>query len=100
MSRSLPEHLRIGLAPGRLALAAYAAGWRRRWHDGLREGETIEVAPAAGPRWQAAVDAIPEALAARLSSTPGVVEHGLFPAALVSDVIVGRGEQVEHRSYR
>ena len=42
----------------------------------------------------------PEALAARLSSTPGVVEHGLFPAALVSDVIVGRGEQVEHRSYR
>jgi ribose 5-phosphate isomerase A len=42
----------------------------------------------------------PDALAARLSSTPGVVEHGLFPAALVSDVIVGRGEQVEHRSYR
>lgn len=42
----------------------------------------------------------PEELAARLSGTPGVVEHGLFPATLVSDVIVGRGEQVEHRSYR
>ena len=42
----------------------------------------------------------PEALAARLSATPGVVEHGLFPTALVSDVVVGRGEQVEHRSYR
>ena len=42
----------------------------------------------------------PEALAARLSGTPGVVEHGLVPAALVSDVVVGRGEQVEHRSYR
>ena len=42
----------------------------------------------------------PEALAARLSAAPGVVEHGLFPAALVSDVVVGRGEQVEHRSYR
>jgi ribose 5-phosphate isomerase A len=42
----------------------------------------------------------PEALAARLSGTPGVVEHGLFPAALVSDVVVGRGDQVEHRSYR
>jgi ribose 5-phosphate isomerase A len=40
------------------------------------------------------------ALAARLSATAGVVEHGLFPAALVSDVVVGRGEQVEHRSYR
>ena len=42
----------------------------------------------------------PEALAAWLSSTPGVVEHGLFPAALVSDVVIGRGTQVEHRSFR
>jgi ribose 5-phosphate isomerase A len=40
-----------------------------------------------------------EALAARLSAAPGVVEHGLFPAALVSDVVLGRGEQVEHRTY-
>ena len=42
----------------------------------------------------------PDELAARLSATVGVVEHGLFPPALVSDVIVGRGEQAEHRSYR
>ena len=42
----------------------------------------------------------PEALAATLSETVGVVEHGLFPAALVSDVVIGRGEQVEHRHYR
>jgi ribose 5-phosphate isomerase A len=42
----------------------------------------------------------PEELAARLSATVGVVEHGLFPPALVSDVIVGRGERAEHRSYR
>jgi len=42
----------------------------------------------------------PEELAARLSAMVGVVEHGLFPPALVSDVIVGRGEQAEHRSYR
>ena len=41
----------------------------------------------------------PEALAARLSATPGVVEHGLFSVALVSDVVIGRGEQVEHRTY-
>ena len=39
----------------------------------------------------------PEALSARLSATVGVVEHGLFPPALVSDVIVARGEQVERR---
>ncbi len=42
----------------------------------------------------------PEALAARLSATVGVVEHGLFRSDLVSDVIVGRGERIEHRSHR
>jgi ribose 5-phosphate isomerase A len=41
----------------------------------------------------------PDELAARLSATVGVVEHGLFPPSLVSDVIVGRGEQFEHRRY-
>jgi ribose 5-phosphate isomerase A len=41
----------------------------------------------------------PEELAAALSASVGVVEHGLFPPALVSDVIVARGEQVEHRRY-
>ena len=40
----------------------------------------------------------PEELAARLSATPGVVEHGLFSAAMVSEVIVGRGNGVEHRT--
>ncbi|HLG09976.1 MAG TPA: ribose 5-phosphate isomerase A [Gaiellaceae bacterium] len=39
----------------------------------------------------------PEELAARLSATAGVVEHGLFPPALVSDVIVGNGGLVEIR---
>ena len=42
----------------------------------------------------------PEALAARLSATVGVVEHGLFPAAMVSDVVVARGEQVDVRALR
>ena len=40
----------------------------------------------------------PEELAERLSQTVGVVEHGLFPAALVSDVIVANGGVVETRS--
>jgi ribose 5-phosphate isomerase A len=31
----------------------------------------------------------PSALAARLAADPGLVEHGLFPPELVSDVIVG-----------
>jgi ribose 5-phosphate isomerase A len=37
----------------------------------------------------------PEELAARLSATVGVVEHGLFPSEMVSDVIVAREEKVE-----
>ena len=37
----------------------------------------------------------PAALAARLASTPGVVEHGLFPPTLVSEILVGRGSTVE-----
>jgi len=39
----------------------------------------------------------PRELAARLSAEPGVVEHGLFPPELVSDVIVGIEERVATR---
>ena len=39
----------------------------------------------------------PAELAARLSATPGVVDHGLFPPALVDRVLVGRGVNVEVR---
>jgi ribose 5-phosphate isomerase A len=39
------------------------------------------------------------ALAARLSATPGVVEHGLFPPELVADVLVARGAGVERLSF-
>jgi ribose 5-phosphate isomerase A len=41
----------------------------------------------------------PAALAARLEAVPGVVGHGLFEPALVSDVLIARGEQVEHRRF-
>jgi len=37
----------------------------------------------------------PGELAARLSVMPGVVDHGLFPAGMVSAVLVGRGDSVE-----
>jgi ribose 5-phosphate isomerase A len=37
----------------------------------------------------------PAATADRLASIPGVVEHGLFPPALVSEVLVGRGADVD-----
>jgi ribose 5-phosphate isomerase len=28
---------------------------------------------------------------------PGLVEHGLFAASIVSDVLIARGDEVEHR---
>jgi ribose 5-phosphate isomerase A len=37
----------------------------------------------------------PAALAAWLASTPGVVEHGLFPPEMVATVLVGRGKSVD-----
>lgn len=37
----------------------------------------------------------PRALAEALSSTPGVVDHGLFAPSLVDAVLVGRGDAVE-----
>jgi ribose 5-phosphate isomerase A len=37
----------------------------------------------------------PATLAARLEADPGVSSHGLFPPALVSDVLVGAGKTVE-----
>lgn len=40
----------------------------------------------------------PEALAELLSRTAGVVEHGLFPPWLVSEVIVANGDLVETRN--
>jgi len=42
----------------------------------------------------------PAALASRLSETTGVVEHGLFGPDLVSDLVVGRGDEAQHRPLR
>ena len=42
----------------------------------------------------------PAQLAACLSATPGVVEHGLFPPALVERVLVARGSSVESLAVR
>ena len=39
----------------------------------------------------------PADLAERLSATPGVVEHGLFPPHLVTEILVGRDGDVERR---
>jgi ribose 5-phosphate isomerase A len=40
----------------------------------------------------------PADLAARLSATPGVIDHGLFSRDLVSVILIGRGHHVEQRT--
>jgi ribose 5-phosphate isomerase A len=39
----------------------------------------------------------PGALSRRIADTPGVIDHGLFPPTLVSDVVIARGIRVEIR---
>jgi ribose 5-phosphate isomerase A len=39
----------------------------------------------------------PDGLSRRLADTPGVIDHGLFPPTLVTDVIIARGTRVEMR---
>ncbi|MHB8328296.1 MAG: ribose 5-phosphate isomerase A [Acidimicrobiales bacterium] len=39
----------------------------------------------------------PGELAQRLSAIPGVVEHGLFPPVMVSEILVGQGHEVHRR---
>ena len=42
----------------------------------------------------------PATVAAFLSATPGLVDHGVFPPAMVADVFVAYGQDVEHRTLR
>ncbi len=39
----------------------------------------------------------PEEVDRRLSATPGLIEHGLFPPHMVSEVFVGQGKEVQSR---
>ena len=41
----------------------------------------------------------PAALAARLEADPGVAAHGLFPPAMVSDVLIGRDSTVDRLTF-
>ena len=41
----------------------------------------------------------PSALAESFGATAGVVQHGLFPPALTSEVLVARGGKVDRTTY-
>ena len=69
----------------------------------LAQAEVRDAAPTPDggilADWRGPVDD-PRALSALLSRDPGIVEHGLFPPELVSDVLVGREDAVERVSTR
>jgi ribose 5-phosphate isomerase A len=58
-------------------------------HAQLREGAPPTPDGGVLADYYGALEA-PAELASMLDQTPGVVEHGLFPPALIADVIVGR----------
>jgi ribose 5-phosphate isomerase A len=83
-----------------IPLEILAFGWRATLDDldpvTLRE---VPRSPDGGiiADYRGPVDD-PAALAARLSATPGVVEHGLFPPGLVSLIVVARGDEIDRLS--
>ena len=83
-------------APVPLELLAFGleATLRRLEHAALRGGP---LSPDGGviADWTGAIDD-PEQLARQLDAEPGVVGHGLFPPAYVTDVVVAAGEAIDH----
>jgi ribose 5-phosphate isomerase A len=87
-------------APIPLELSAYGLSSTLR-RLGERIGE-VEVRPNTPPSPDGGVIADyvgpvddAAALAASLEAVPGVVDHGLFPPAMVSEVLIGQGDEVE-----
>ena len=87
-------------APIPLELHRYGlASTIKRLDDGVGEIEIRKDTPPSPDGgviadYRGAVDD-PAELSARLAAVPGVVDHGLFPPEMVSDVIIGRGDDVE-----
>jgi ribose 5-phosphate isomerase A len=84
--------------PVPLELLSYGLPATLRALGEARVRESTPLSPDGGviADWLGAFDD-PDELAARLVAVPGVVEHGIFPAAMVSDVLIARGAEVEHR---
>jgi ribose 5-phosphate isomerase A len=78
--------------PLELAAFGLAATLARLELVRLREAEST---PDGGvlADWLGEVDD-PADFAARFAATPGIVEHGLFPPDLISEVLVGQGDEV------
>ena len=89
------EHLS---APVALELFPFglAATLRRLEEARVREGPPSPDGGVIADYWGEVGD--PAALACRLESEPGVSGHGLFPPSLVTDIVVARGGEIDHRT--
>jgi len=87
-------------SPIPLELAAYGlASTLRRLRQSVGEVDLRDETPPSpdGGKiadYRGTVDD-PQRLASALSATPGVVDHGLFPPEMVSEVLIGRGNTVD-----
>ncbi len=89
-------HAPIPLELLTFGLSATLARLARTGPVELRQGTPASPDGGHIADWRGNVDD-PALVAADLAAVPGVVEHGLFPPAMVADVIVGRSHAVEHR---
>jgi ribose 5-phosphate isomerase A len=66
---------------------------------GSAELRHVPLSPDGGAiaDYHGAVDA-PAEVAARLVAVPGVIDHGLFGPDMVSDILIARGGEIEHRT--
>jgi len=86
-----------------LELAAYGlASTMRRLRNEIGEVELRSDTPES-PDGGVIADYLgdvgdPAELATRLAATPGVVDHGLFPPEMVSDVLVGHGNNIDRQT--
>jgi ribose 5-phosphate isomerase A len=63
-----------------------------RLRENLESPDGNLIADYLGP-----IEAAPASLAARLSATPGVVEHGLFAPEMVSHILIASADGIERR---
>lgn len=93
---SKPVDALHGRVPVELLAFGIASTLRRCPEIVLRDGERSPDGGIIGD-WNGDLTDL-FAAAAALAAIPGIVEHGLFPPAMVHDVLIARGTLIEHRA--
>ena len=93
---SKPVDALHGRVPVELLAFGIASTLRRCPEIRLRDGELSPDGGMIGDWNGDLTDLI--AAGAALAAIPGIVGHGLFPSAMVHDVLIARGNRIEHRA--